>query len=153
MPNKLITSLILTISFLWCCQSSATQNVINLHLARPSIIDSPRNQYLHSLLKQSFAKVGKTVNFIYSVKPMNKMRIVEELERPNSIDLAWLSIPADSNPSLIHTSTPIYKGLHGKRCSMSPKKVKYKASNSPLFCNCDNPNSSNWISSRFLLCE
>ena len=125
MPNKLITSLILTISFLWCCQSSATQNVINLHLARPSIIDSPRNQYLHSLLKQSFAKVGKTVNFIYSVKPMNKMRIVEELERPNSIDLAWLSSPADSNPSLIHTSTPIYKGLHGKRLLMINKNQQH----------------------------
>lgn len=121
MFNKLILNLILMISFMLCNQTSAAQDVINLHLAQPSISDSPKNQYIHTLLKQSFAKVGKTVNFIYSVKPMNNMRVVEELERNNSIDLAWLSIPPEFHPKLVHTSSPIYKGLHGKRLLMINK--------------------------------
>ena len=93
----------------------ANESVVNLHLARPSITDTPSNHYIHALLTLAFAEQNKQVNFIYTVQPMNKKRIVEELQKPNSINLAWLSIPEESQPDLRHTSQALYKGLHGKR--------------------------------------
>lgn len=108
---------------------SAQQEIINLHLARPSLIESPKNQYIHALLTQSFAKVGKKVNFIYSVTPMNNKRVVEELAKKDSIDLTWLAIAPASHPTLLHTSIPIYKGLHGKRLLLINKKQQQRFAN------------------------
>ncbi|MFY8328397.1 hypothetical protein [Pseudoalteromonas sp. ZZD1] len=99
---------------------------VNLYLARPSDVNSPTNRYIHDLLSKSFAKVDKKANFIYSIKPMNKKRIVEELEKSNSINLAWLAVNPDSTTNLVHTSLPIYKGLHGKRLLMINKSQQQR---------------------------
>lgn len=105
----------------FAAQAQANNAVVNLHLARPSIVESPTNQYIHALLTQSFAKVGKDVNFIYSLKPMNKKRITGELYKPGGINLAWLSIEPSAHNDLLHTSSPLYKGIHGKRLLMINK--------------------------------
>ncbi|WP_246175458.1 MULTISPECIES: transporter substrate-binding domain-containing protein [Pseudoalteromonas] len=93
----------------------ANEAIVNLHLASPSNTDTPRNHYIHALLTLAFAEQGKQVDFIYSIRPMNKKRVVEELSKASSINLAWLSLPANSYPDLHHTSLSIYQGLHGKR--------------------------------------
>ncbi|MCQ8878572.1 transporter substrate-binding domain-containing protein [Pseudoalteromonas shioyasakiensis] len=121
MLPKLIKNYAIILLLSSCHSAIAQQAVVNLHLARPSVVDSPTNQYIHALLTQSFAKVGRTVNFIYSVEPMNKKRIAEELDKNTSINLAWLSIKPNSAVNLIHTTLPIYKGLHGKRLLMINK--------------------------------
>ncbi|HEA18318.1 hypothetical protein LCGC14_2651530 [marine sediment metagenome] len=82
----------------------ANAAIVNLHLASPSTTDTPRNHYIHALLTLAFAEQGKQVNFIYSIRPMNKKRVVEEQLKANSINLAWLSLPANSYPDLHHSS-------------------------------------------------
>ena len=106
---------VLFFSLLFVNLVHASEAVVNLHLARPSIADTPNNRYMHELLSLAFAQQNKKVNFLYTVEPMNKKRIVEELQKPNSINLAWLSIPQGSQPTLRHTSLALYQGLHGKR--------------------------------------
>lgn len=113
--------LLTTILLLQTLSVFADDSVINLHLATPQSFDSPKNNYMHALLKASMAAENKRVAFTYSSIPMNKKRAVEELSKPNSINLAWLSIDPKYLPSLIKTSIPLYKGLHGQRLLMIHK--------------------------------
>ncbi|KTF16640.1 substrate-binding periplasmic protein [Pseudoalteromonas sp. H105] len=107
----------------------ANDSIINLHLATPHSFNSPKNSYMHALLTASLAAENKRVTFTYSTIPMNKKRATEELSKPNSINLVWLSIAPTSQPSLIKTSMPLYKGLHGKRLLMIHKSQLHRFEN------------------------
>ncbi len=72
MLPKLIKNYAIILLLSSCHSAIAQQAVVNLHLARPSVVDSPTNQYIHALLTQSFAKVGRTVNGELSYRSMIK---------------------------------------------------------------------------------
>jgi len=125
--NKI--KLLSTVLLLQTLSVFADDSVINLHLATPHSFSSPKNSYMHALLTASLAAENKRVVFTYSAIPMNKKRAIEELSKPNSINLAWLSVDPTSQPSLVQTSMPLYKGLHGKRLLMIHKSQLHRFAN------------------------
>lgn len=100
--------------------ASSTEQTITLKLGKPSIQGIPKNYYILALLEKSFAEVNVKLNIAYSIEPMNTKRILQELKRNGDVDLAWLTMPSAlaEQRYLIHTSYPIYNGLHSKRLLM-----------------------------------
>lgn len=107
----------------------AQENVINLHLATPSDINSPKNDYMHALLRASLKKENFDVKFTYSTIPMNRKRAIEELSHEGSINLAWFSMSKSAHSNLVHTTLPLYKGLHGKRLLMINQSQQHRFAN------------------------
>ncbi|MEQ5873407.1 transporter substrate-binding domain-containing protein [Pseudoalteromonas sp. NFXS39] len=106
---------ILLLTFvLWSLQSFAHEQIV-IQLAKPNYIEAVKNQYIHDILNKSFAAMDANVVLLYNVKPMNNKRIVEQLSQNKTITLAWLSLPLQQTDSLVKTTIPLYKGLHGQR--------------------------------------
>lgn len=99
----------------------SVQEEIVLVLAKPNAPFTQKNSYITTLLKKSFAEVGTTLSFSYTDKPMNNKRILESLNKNSEITLAWLSLAESQTNNLLHTSYPIYRGLHAKRLLMIKK--------------------------------
>ncbi|WP_394190082.1 substrate-binding periplasmic protein [Pseudoalteromonas atlantica] len=120
------------VGFVLLCQAfslHAQKSVINIRLATPSDFNSPKNHYMHALLRASLEKENIDVEFSYSTIPMNSKRIIEELSHKDSISLAWLSMPKGAHSNLIRTTLPLYKGLHGKRLLMINQSQQHRFAN------------------------
>ncbi|MCC9662050.1 MULTISPECIES: hypothetical protein [Pseudoalteromonas] len=106
------------VSFILCVMVSfanyADEQLV-IKLARPDYPLVQKNEYIHDVLEKSFAVMKVDATLLYNVKPMNDKRIVEQLTHNKAVTLAWLSLPGEIPDSLVRTTTPLYKGLHGKR--------------------------------------
>ncbi|MBU77056.1 MAG: hypothetical protein CMK63_08695 [Pseudoalteromonadaceae bacterium] len=109
------TIFILLMVFALFIKQSFGQEQIVIQLAKPSYTDAVKNQYIHDILIKSFAAMGVDAVLMYNAKPMNDKRIIEQLSHNKTITLAWLSFPYKQPTSLVNTTIPLYKGLHGKR--------------------------------------
>ncbi len=107
--------LILLMTFALSSLQAFCHEQIVIQLAKPNYTDAVKNQYIHDILDKSFAAMDADVVLLYNVKPMNNKRIVEQLSHNKTITLAWLSLPHEHTDSLVKTTIPLYKGLHGKR--------------------------------------
>ena len=111
------------------CSYAIAQSQIVIQLAKPIYTDAVKQQYIHKILTKSFAAVNADIIIRYDSQPMNDKRIVEQLSHNKAITLAWLSLPSQLSNTLVKTTIPIYKGLHGKRLLIIHKKeqLKFKA--------------------------
>ncbi|MDC3189513.1 transporter substrate-binding domain-containing protein [Pseudoalteromonas elyakovii] len=125
--NRAILILLMTFA-LSSLQALAHEQIV-IKLAKPNHIDAVKNQYIHDILDKSFAAMNADVVLLYNVEPMNNKRIVEQLSHNKTITLAWLSLPHEQVDSLVRTTIPLYKGLHGKRLLIIRYEDQEKFSN------------------------
>ena len=125
--NRAILILLMTFA-LSSLQALAHEQIV-IKLAKPNHIDAVKNQYIHDILDKSFAAMNADVVLLYNVEPMNNKRIVEQLSHNKTITLAWLSLPHEQVDSLVRTTIPLYKGLHGKRLLLIRYEDQEKFSN------------------------
>lgn len=112
--NLCCSVILIALSFFAC----GSEQTVTLKIGKPSTPNMPRNHYVLSLLEKSFAQMNVKLNISYSVEPMNTKRVLEELKHDGAINFAWLSMSKEQANSLVHTTFPIYNGLHSKRLLM-----------------------------------
>ncbi|MDP4528429.1 transporter substrate-binding domain-containing protein [Alkalimonas delamerensis] len=103
---------------LWCfliAGSAAATQSVQLTLPSSSHAGSVQNQYIESLLRESFASQGLTVEIGYSQQEMNSARIRQSLQSGQHINLAWLGARHQQDPNLIAIPIALYNNVHGHR--------------------------------------
>ena len=102
---------------LWCLFTGSTVAAQTVQLTLPSSTHtgSVQNLYIESLLRESFASQGLTVEIGYSEQEMNTARIHQSLKTGQHITLAWLGARFQQDPDLIAIPIPLYNNAHGQR--------------------------------------